>query len=238
MSERDSRRRLLHAGARAGAGLALSRAAPAGLAALAAPGSALAATIVAVRVWPARDYTRVALELDAPLRSTQMQLSDPPRVVVDLEGLAIDLALRELIAKIQPDDPYIARVRIGQNQPTVARLVFDLKQDVAPQLFALPPVGEYRHRLVLDLYPARMPDPLAALLDRNSPRHVNIAAMNGTKQMRSDEIAELHQLDAILLPHCPETASRLALRMRLMPELEQRQAVALTPCHSMALRRQ
>lgn len=187
MSERDSRRRLLHAGARAGAGLALSRAAPAGLAALAAPGRALAATIVAVRVWPARDYTRVALELDAPLRSTQMQLSDPPRVVVDLEGLAIDLALRELIAKIQPDDPFIARVRIGQNQPTVARLVFDLKQDVAPQLFALPPAGEYRHRLVLDLYPARMPDPLAALLQQMNSNPPTAAPASAAGAARADD---------------------------------------------------
>src|SRR5690606_19425779 len=86
MPERDSRRRLLRAGARAGAGAALSRAVAGALAALGAP-AAQAATIVAVRVWPARDYTRVALELDEPLRSTQMRLSDPPRIVVDLEGL-------------------------------------------------------------------------------------------------------------------------------------------------------
>lgn len=119
-----------------------------------------------MRVWPARDYTRVALELDEPLRSTQMQLSDPPRIVVDLEGLEIDLALRELIAKVQPDDPYIAQVRIGQNRPRVARLVFDLKTEVEPQLFTLPPVGNYRHRLVLDLYPTVAPDPLASLLEQ------------------------------------------------------------------------
>src|SRR5690606_22473405 len=78
----------------------------------------------------------------------------------------IDLALRELIAKVQPDDPYIAQVRIGQNRPRVARLVFDLKTEVEPQLFTLPPVGNYRHRLVLDLYPADPPDPLASLLEQ------------------------------------------------------------------------
>jgi N-acetylmuramoyl-L-alanine amidase len=165
MPERSARRRLLRHGARAGAGVALSRAVVGALAALGAP-VAQAAAIIAVRVWPARDYTRVALELDEPLRSTQMQLSDPPRIVVDLEGLEIDLALRELIAKIQPDDPYIAQVRIGQNQPRVTRIVLDLKTEVAPQLFTLPPVGSYRHRVVLDLYPLVAPDPLAALLEQ------------------------------------------------------------------------
>jgi len=129
-----------------------------------------AASIVAVRVWPARDYTRVTLELDRPLKSTQMQLTDPPRLVVDLEGLEIDLALRELVARIRPEDPHIRQVRIGQHQPKVTRLVFDLKGAVDPQLFSLAPVGNYRHRLVLDLHPAVPVDPLKTLLDEARAR--------------------------------------------------------------------
>src|SRR5690606_568422 len=159
------RRRLLSAGARTGFGLAGARAGVAGaLLALDLP-LARAASILAVRVWPARDYTRVTLELDEPLKSTQLQLSDPPRLVVDLEGLEIDLALRDLVSRIRPEDPYIRQVRVGQHRPKVARLVFDLKSEVAPQLFALAPVGNYRHRLVLDLHPSVPIDPLKTLLD-------------------------------------------------------------------------
>lgn len=164
------RRRLLSAGARSGLGLAALRAgAAAALLALDVP-LARAASILAVRVWPARDYTRVTLELDTPLNSTQLQLSDPPRLVVDLEGLDIDLGLRELVAKIQPEDPHILQVRVGQHRPNVARLVFDLKAAVAPQLFTLAPVGNYRHRLVLDLHPAVPVDPLKTLLDEARQR--------------------------------------------------------------------
>ncbi|HLS57948.1 MAG TPA: N-acetylmuramoyl-L-alanine amidase [Zeimonas sp.] len=159
------RRRLLSAGARTGLGLAGARAGLAGaLLALDLP-LAQAASILAVRVWPARDYTRVTLELDEPLKSTQLQLSDPPRLVVDLEGLEIDLSLRELVAKIRPEDPHILQVRVGQHRAHVARLVFDLKSEVLPQLFTLEPVGNYRHRLVLDLHPAVPVDPLKTLLD-------------------------------------------------------------------------
>jgi len=140
--------------------------------------TARAASIHAVRVWPARDYTRVTLELDRPLKSTQLQLSDPPRLVVDLEGLEIDLALRDLVAKIQPDDPYIERVRVGQNRPNVARIVFDLKSEVLPQLFMLAPAGAYRHRLVIDLYPAVPIDPLQALLDEAGTRERQRLASN------------------------------------------------------------
>ena len=84
--------------------------------------------------------------------------------MVDLDGLDLDATLRELVAKVRPDDPYIQQVRVGQFKPRVVRLVFDLKSEVAPQLFALEPVANYRHRLVLDLYPAVPIDPLQQLL--------------------------------------------------------------------------
>jgi N-acetylmuramoyl-L-alanine amidase len=127
---------------------------------------AYGAGIVGVRVWPAPDYTRVTLELDESLKSSHFVATDPPRLVVDLEGVDIDAALREIVAKVQADDPYIATVRVAQNRAHVVRLVFDLKVPVSPQVFALAPNGVYRHRLVLDLYPKTPIDPLAALIEQ------------------------------------------------------------------------
>ncbi len=129
-----------------------------------AAGRAFAASIVAVRVWPADDYTRVTLESDEPLSARHQLLQNPPRLVVDIDGLALDLGLRDLVGKVQPDDPFIAGVRVGQNTPRVVRLVLDLKQPVAPQQFSLEPVAAYRHRLVFDLYPTHEHDPLLALV--------------------------------------------------------------------------
>ena len=71
---------------------------------------------------------------------------------------------RAEVAKVQPDDPNIAGIRVGQNAPGVVRLVVDLKQPAMPQVFTLPPVAAYRHRLVFDLYPAAPVDPLEALI--------------------------------------------------------------------------
>ena len=127
-------------------------------------------TLVGVRVWPARDYTRVTLELDEPLKTSHFTVSDPPRLVVDLEGIELDAPLREIVAKVKADDPYIASVRVGQNRPRVARLVFDLKAPVEPQVFTVAPVAAYRHRLVLDLHPVQPPDPLAELIARGAGR--------------------------------------------------------------------
>lgn len=129
-----------------------------------APVSAQAAQILAVRVWPAEDYTRVTLENDTNLKTDHFIIKDPERLVVDIEGIELNPTLKELVAKIQPNDPYIKQVRVGQNRPNVVRLVFDLKAEVDPQVFTLAPVGEYKHRLVFDLYPANPPDPIAELI--------------------------------------------------------------------------
>ncbi|WMW79724.1 N-acetylmuramoyl-L-alanine amidase [Undibacterium cyanobacteriorum] len=131
-----------------------------------APHSAQAMQILAVRVWPAADYTRVTLENDAELKATHFLVKDPHRLVVDIEGLTLNATLKELVAKIQTNDPYIKQVRVGQNRPNVVRLVFDLKAEVNPQVFSLKPVANYKHRLVFDLYPAVEIDPIAALIEK------------------------------------------------------------------------
>jgi N-acetylmuramoyl-L-alanine amidase len=131
---------------------------------LAAPRLVWGAGIVAVRVWPAKDYTRVTIESDQALAATHLLTEAPYRLVVDIDGLELSAALRELVGKVQPDDPFIAGVRVGQYKPRVVRLVFDLKQAPRPQQFTLAPVAAYQHRLVFDLYPEQEADPLLALI--------------------------------------------------------------------------
>ncbi len=125
---------------------------------------ASAASIVAVRVWPAPDYSRVTIESDTLLRYSQYFVSNPPRLAVDIEGITLNPALKELVAKVGPTDPTIDGIRVGQYAPNVVRLVIDLKQSIAPQVFSLPPVAAYQHRLVFDLYPTQVLDPLEALI--------------------------------------------------------------------------
>ncbi len=122
------------------------------------------ASIVAVRVWPAPDYSRVTIESDAHLRFTQTFVANPPRLAVDVQGIDLNPALKELVAKVSANDPNISGIRVGQFGPGVVRLVFDLKQPIAPQVFTLTPVAAYQHRLVFDLYPTQVADPLETLI--------------------------------------------------------------------------
>ena len=121
--------------------------------------------MLAVRIWPAADYTRVTLEHDAPLKYTHFTVENPDRLVVDIEGVEFNSVLDSLARKVATDDPYIKLLRAGRFKPGVVRLVMELKSKVNPQVFELKPVGEYGHRLVLDVYPVNPVDPLMALLE-------------------------------------------------------------------------
>jgi N-acetylmuramoyl-L-alanine amidase len=132
-----------------------------------AGGAAASSSILAVRVWPAADYTRVTLEHDQPFEFTSLLVKNPDRLVIDLEGVEFNSVLQSLPSKILDSDPYIKLIRAGRNRPGVVRLVIELKSEIRPQVFSLQPVGEYGHRLVLDLYPAQPVDPLMALLDKS-----------------------------------------------------------------------
>jgi N-acetylmuramoyl-L-alanine amidase len=122
------------------------------------------ATIVAVRVWPAPEYSRVTIESDRQLSSTQIVMANPPRLAVDITGIELNPELRELVAKVKADDPFIEGIRVGQQSPGLVRLVVDLKQASVPQVFTLTPVAAYQHRLVFDFYPLKTIDPLEALI--------------------------------------------------------------------------
>lgn len=128
-------------------------------------GIAAAPSILAVRIWPAADYTRVTLEHDGPLTFKHFTIENPDRLVVDIEGVEFNKVLESLSGKVGADDPYIRLLRAGRFKPGVVRLVMDLKTKVAPQVFSLEPVGEYGRRLVLDVYPLNPPDPLLALIE-------------------------------------------------------------------------
>nr|WP_309565628.1 N-acetylmuramoyl-L-alanine amidase [Methylobacillus flagellatus] len=120
--------------------------------------------VSAARVWPAEDYTRITLETSKPVSHGMVMLKDPERLVLDLDNVELGAVLKGLGEKINPNDPYIRQVRVGNFKPGTVRIVVDLKAEIKPQVFTLPPAGEYKDRLVLDIYPAQ--DPLMAMLEQ------------------------------------------------------------------------
>ena len=155
--------------------------------------------ILAARVWPAAEYTRVTFEAARAVKHQMFFVESPDRLVVDLEGIELDDELKGLPAKVGTADPYIAAVRVAVNRPNVVRVVFDLRAAVNPSLFPLAPAGEYRHRLVLDLYPPEPADPLLALL-----------------QPKADPIKEMAQAPLVIAPPPAEVAKAQVPQLPLL----------------------
>ena len=141
------------------------------------PGVAQARAVQSARLWPAREYTRVTIESSAPIVHQLLAVKNPERLVLDLEAVDITAELQQLAEKVSAADPYIQGIRLAVNRPGVTRLVLDLKAEVKPQLFSLPPVAEYGNRLVLDLYPMQAVDPLMALLEEREGAESRTDAM-------------------------------------------------------------
>ncbi len=186
------------------------------------------ASILAVRVWPAADYTRVTIESDTLLKVQHTFVANPPRLAVDIEGIELNAALRELVGKVRSDDPFITGVRVGQFTATTVRLVLDLRQAVKPQVFALAPVqsgqSQFQHRLVLDLYPVTEIDPLEALIAERLMADSN-----------KDAIGELLSQDSkptgVAPPTPPAKPAAPALKPEAPPVVDRFVVVALDPGH-------
>ena len=126
--------------------------------------SAIAANdVVASRVWPSPEYTRITLESNEAFTYKMLLLKNPERIVLDIENIGLNANVKSLPEKIATTDPYIQQVRVGMFKANVVRLVVDVKTEVKPNAFVLAPAGDYKHRLVLDVYPIK--DPLMAMLN-------------------------------------------------------------------------
>jgi N-acetylmuramoyl-L-alanine amidase len=210
------------------------------------PQLAWGAEIVAVRVWPAADYTRVTIESDSALAAKHSLFDGPDRLVIDIDGLELSPQLKELLGKVKADDPYIAGVRVGQNQARIVRLVFDLKQATAPQVFTLNPVAAYKHRLVFDLYPSQARDPLLQLIrdkesaEREAAGAVRDALGEFIGKVERGEPAKPPPMaaapapsasSALSAPPASQTAATKPPSAEVMKKVERLVIVALDPGH-------
>ena len=162
-------------------------------------------SVTAARVWPAADYTRITLESSQPISHKIMTLKDPDRLVLDLENVELGAALKAVSDKILSSDPYIRQVRVANFKPGVVRLVVDLKSEVKPSLFSLPPAGEYKHRLVLDVYPPQ--DPLMAMLqDREKPVEAAPSSTEPGGYVPPDKAVEVAIVEIPTITQPPEQA--------------------------------
>ena len=110
-------------------------------------GQAAAVGVDGIRIWAAPDSTRLVFDTSRPVRHRLGFLSDPFRVVVDID----DVAAAPRLVQPQPQDRFVQRLRSARHGDTL-RVVLDLKKHAHAKSFQLKPYKRYGHRLVIDLY--------------------------------------------------------------------------------------
>jgi N-acetylmuramoyl-L-alanine amidase len=138
------------------------------------------ASVVAVRLWPAPDYTRVTIESDGALKVRGIEAPSATQLQMEIEGIDLVAGLRDLVGQLRSSDPNIAGIRVQSAGANRVRLHVDLKQAIKPQVFHLTPVAAYQHRLVLDLYPLNPPDPLEQLFAQRE-KELNAASQRAAQ---------------------------------------------------------
>ena len=105
-------------------------------------------TMQNVRIWAAPDNTRVVFDVSGPVEHKLELLSNPTRLVVDIDNAKITQAISQPVSA----DKYLKNVRSAERDKSNLRVVFDLKKNIEMRSFLLQPNGQYGHRLVIDLY--------------------------------------------------------------------------------------
>ncbi|MCJ7603740.1 MAG: hypothetical protein MUO63_19850 [Desulfobulbaceae bacterium] len=121
-----------------------------------APGRALAGIpLSAASLERAEDRTRIVLESKAEFRFSLFILRDPERVVLELEGVALNSVLADLADQVAADHPYMGPIQIkpSPSGAEAVQLEFGLKGEAGPGIRALKPQAGQGYRLVLDIAP-------------------------------------------------------------------------------------
>lgn len=110
-----------------------------------------AAEVRSLRMWPAPDNTRLVFDLNAPVEHSLFSLSNPNRIVIDLENTKVSGAL----PSVAYNESRIKGLRYAKRGKNGLRVVLDLNNAVKPKSFVLKPHAAFGHRLVVDLFDAK-----------------------------------------------------------------------------------
>ena len=134
----------------------------------------MAADIEGVRLWRAPDHTRLVLDLSDNVSFKYFTLTNPERVVIDIEQSSLSASLSVLDFGNSP----IKKVRAAARNGNDLRLVLDLSARVRPNAFLLNASAQYSDRLVIDLYDSVSKKAVIKTAPKNNGRRDIIIAID------------------------------------------------------------
>ena len=92
----------------------------------AAPAGGTISRVLGVRHWPTPDYTRIAIDLDQPVKYQAQRIENPDRLFFDLYNSR--LGRRFSSKSVDVDDGFLKKIRIAQFAAERTRVVLDLDE--------------------------------------------------------------------------------------------------------------
>ena len=108
-------------------------------------GPAKLARVTQIRHWATSTYTRVVVEVDRPVKYRGARIASPERIFFDLYGARLSPKVRD--RTLGGDDSLVRRIRVGQNQVGITRVVLEVGWVHDYAAFVLP----NPFRLVVDI---------------------------------------------------------------------------------------
>ena len=104
--------------------------------------------VTAIRRWVGPNYSRVVIGVEGEVKFDTLRLSNPDRIVLDLQNSRLSPVLKDKTFPIE--DGYLRQIRVGQFTPQVTRIVLDVAKLEDYSIFSLP----NPFRLVIDIHGA------------------------------------------------------------------------------------
>lgn len=131
-----------------------------------------AVQVESVRLWRAPDSTRLVFDLSATVQHKLFSLSNPSRLVIDIENTRLGTSFADLPLTDTP----IRGIRSAERNGKDLRVVLDLSASIKPKSFVLPKHGDKNDRLVIDLF------------DRDKPVEKTVEKLVSTHKGKRDII--------------------------------------------------
>jgi len=102
-----------------------------------------------IRTWNADTYTRIVIDVGAPVKYQAQRIAGPDRIYFDIEGAKVRSGLYKKSIDL-PSGGFLKAIRIAQNQSDIVRVVFEVNRVKDYSVFLLP----NPYRLVVDVFGA------------------------------------------------------------------------------------
>jgi N-acetylmuramoyl-L-alanine amidase len=112
-----------------------------------------AAEVILANLQQQGSQVHLELLLDQQVKYRVFTLDNPFRVVIDMDTVAISPTLKALPPQLDPQHPYLSKIRIAPFTENTTRLVFDIKSDIKPLVTDMN-AGNSQQRLAISIAPA------------------------------------------------------------------------------------